>query len=1666
MMTISSANDPPPMHAADSHAPPHEASSAAAVHVHAAGGLGAGLLQLPQHCGYHVHSASAASRQLPGGGPRGSGAGQGSGTGQQQQQQLEQPSSWEAGLPKWAQLVPEVKLPSSWALLPSPVLLGAAEAEALEDLTLGLGQHCARQRPFFPGAAAAAQAAGIAVLNQFPGFTPSALPTNGDGVPAAAQPSTKATAGVETAALTPPVHLQWVSDWRLRAALSSPELWEDLLLQLRVVSAVCLSNAGRPRNAALLWADVGLLFLRLGHTHMAHRMLENLCMTAAAERWDAIMASLLPHMIQCQILLGHVMLPFTCLRYLGLPPEGASNPEFKQEVLSLLLKCAHPTDGLSPWAHAGIQLHALHALQVAPAAGCFSWFYGSGGKASPSANPNTSNRGASPQWTFLHPAPHRLGVNPPQKQGFGGGGANELHTHRSSMQGEGEATLGQGAHRQQQQQQQQQRSYATSQGARLVHAGELVPVCVDVWSNLPAPIMLTDLSLVLRTIVRAAAAQLPPPSPVSLPGTTMPASLAHPHNSRVDASPPSSAPSTWPTPPLPHHQRNHSTGHTRPPPSPLSPAASTTHAYATSAPVSSAASITDVGLLEPLSHPLHRPSHSSSVSDLSTASEPATTHSHASTHTLASRSDFGAVGSPPHSRPFLSPPHHRSSYDASALRAPAHSLPSASTTTSTGPSYSPLYAHLHLTGGHHPHPYKQPVHAALPTSDMHHAHPDSAGPHNPPLHLQQQQQQHLHKQHAAGADGKGAGSKDPKAAGNKSGWAAGPDLECRALLRVEPLGGASAGADAASAMPSHPSPAPACGTATVHGTYEQHVQEGSMARPLRAAVLHPGWNRLTFLAAPVVPGLCLVHHMSALLGTCTLRIQATPPSLRRFLHCPASPPPLPPPPTAGHSGVPGAMSAGVVDLGVDGVSREAVVLAVADVQPRMSMAAVALGGSLVAGAQQWLGVAVIPCQDTPSHLRLALLPRTKGLLRVGDHVAQPAEDLLLPVGPGGALHGGLGPWGTSAAAAANAASAAAAVQSNALLQVKCGSRAVAPHRRRLWGLHPACVWDEGARWPSANGTTADQGSTGSGSGSSSSSSSRGDGRGGSDTRRAGGAVAESCCAVLAPMATPASKEQQQQQQAEVRCRLLRGCIELSPRLLGRPCLEQPALLWLPVCVPPLLGWQTQLEAVQVEGSSAAGVMHEGGGIGSGGRQSQAEGMAEEQQQHDHHQLQQSSRPTAELDVALEYQGSDSCWRSHTSLISVPIRQPFLVSSQARALAGSTVLLTMRLQYQGTQPAVLHDAQLAPQDGCAVVSAAAPGLLPACVHPGTYLNLSFVLSTGVQYIAGSSNVQKGTVAPSSSAAAAAAADADAAVPVVNGKGVDCEGDDDEGSAAAALAMARHYGAQESKLILVYGVTTDAPHTSRPEEVPACGKQHKLCAEGSRLPLPMPPLLTQPPPCLQLQDNAPQSPPCGAENKGKGSSSVDASVSSGVHGSKLEEGGPLVFSWAFRLQGPVASGSTSGANVQQPGTVTLHFLGPLVAHVGEPTTLSWQVTRAQVGGNGEAPTPVAQHSVQSGQSGMCGVPEEETELVGYDIEQPCCPGQQQQQQQQHGKPMWHMAAGCSGVLRLGVQPGALGVVETVVAPMKGGLLPPPCITFQGLRSASTGQAQTHLIHVLPA
>ena len=104
--------------------------------------------------------------------------------------------------------------------------------------------HCNTHRPhsFFPGALAAATASGLQLsrsLQQLHSL--GSKGTTSSGSPPAAggggDAATSTTAPDDDAALSfaPPAHLAWVSDWRLRSALGSPLLWQDLLLQLRVV---------------------------------------------------------------------------------------------------------------------------------------------------------------------------------------------------------------------------------------------------------------------------------------------------------------------------------------------------------------------------------------------------------------------------------------------------------------------------------------------------------------------------------------------------------------------------------------------------------------------------------------------------------------------------------------------------------------------------------------------------------------------------------------------------------------------------------------------------------------------------------------------------------------------------------------------------------------------------------------------------------------------------------------------------------------------------------------------------------------------------------------------------------------------------------------------------------------------------------------------------------------------------------------------------------------------------------------------------------------------------------------------------------------------------------------------------------------------------------------
>lgn len=82
--------------------------------------------------------------------------------------------------------------------------------------------------------------------------------------------------------------------------------------------------------------------------------------------------------------------------------------------------------------------------------------------------------------------------------------------------------------------------------------------------------------------------------------------------------------------------------------------------------------------------------------------------------------------------------------------------------------------------------------------------------------------------------------------------------------------------------------------------------------------------------------------------------------------------------------------------------------------------------------------------------------------------------------------------------------------------------------------------------------------------------------------------------------------------------------------MGRACLEQPALLWLPVCVPPLEGWQVHPEVVRIERTPQQQL-----------REQQQE--REEREQGQQHGQDQGLRGPKETEVSAE--ASEATWLS-------------------------------------------------------------------------------------------------------------------------------------------------------------------------------------------------------------------------------------------------------------------------------------------------------------------------------------------------------------------------------------------------------------------------------------
>lgn len=171
-------------------------------------------------------------------------------------------------------------------------------------------------------------------------------------------------------------------------------------------------------------------------------------------------------------------------------------------------------------------------------------------------------------------------------------------------------------------------------------------------------------------------------------------------------------------------------------------------------------------------------------------------------------------------------------------------------------------------------------------------------------------------------------------------------------------------------------------------------------QPLQGQVmLPPGSSTLTFLAAPVQRGLYKALHLRARLQQLPLHAAVQPPSplweqqqgaaasagagpynrrgsmspqaLRRSSRA-GVPSGSPLTPVAGGAPLtpPAQRPAGDAPAGAR--AAEAIVLSVEQAQPRVQLALVAAGGSLVAGQEQWLGLALAPERDSLHGARLEL----------------------------------------------------------------------------------------------------------------------------------------------------------------------------------------------------------------------------------------------------------------------------------------------------------------------------------------------------------------------------------------------------------------------------------------------------------------------------------------------------------------------------------------------------------------------------------------------------------------------------------------------------------------------------------------------------------------------
>lgn len=188
----------------------------------------------------------------------------------------------------------------------------------------------------------------------------------------------------------------------------------------------------------------------------------------ASESWQQLLGVLLPKLLACQSLAAQPMLPFTALRLLALQP-GAAAAADRQAAFEELLAAvgaspaaAGPAVPAAATSSSTVQLATLSAIQMRPAPGTYSHFFGNEAfeaTSSPSSGSSSSSdihECLSQQLVPVLSPP----AGPVAAAAISSGGGDKPN----------------GVHRR--------------QGAALLVVGDSLPLAIDVVSRLPAPVLL------------------------------------------------------------------------------------------------------------------------------------------------------------------------------------------------------------------------------------------------------------------------------------------------------------------------------------------------------------------------------------------------------------------------------------------------------------------------------------------------------------------------------------------------------------------------------------------------------------------------------------------------------------------------------------------------------------------------------------------------------------------------------------------------------------------------------------------------------------------------------------------------------------------------------------------------------------------------------------------------------------------------------------------------------------------------------------------------------------------------------------------------------------------------------------------------------------------------